>query len=120
MSEIKPFIQKLKQIPARVQRAKVLKLGKKLLIKAAEMEDFLALMYKDMPESLRHARKNGMKSSFQSFKLLEQLDKLFISKDFINKMGFALIDMKKLEELLATICTTIENDEMKIKSILNK
>ncbi len=118
MSDIKAFIQKLKQIPGRVMRAKVCTIGKKMLIKTQEIEDFLALMYKDMPEALRHARKSGMKTSFQSFKLLEQLDKLFISKNFLNKMGYALINVKELESLLATICTTVENDEMKIKAIL--
>ena len=112
------FIQKLNKLPERVLRNKVCYVSKKMLVKTADIKDFLTYIYKDMPESLRLARKKGMKSSFQSLKLLEQLDKIFISKSFLNKMGLTLVNIQDLKEQIKEISAVIKNDEIKIQSIL--
>ncbi len=118
MSESEAFIKKIKQVPNRILRSKVFGLGSLILVETKDITDYLALAYKDMPEALRYARKNGMRASFQSLKMLENLDKLFISKTFLNSMGLAYISQKKLKELVDEICATIKSDEEKIKTIM--
>ncbi len=117
-TKVEEFITKIRHIPDRVIRAKICCIGKNLLIKADDVADYLALIYKDMPEALRYARKRGMKASFPSFQYLEQLDKLFINKTFLNSLGLSLINMKELDILLNQICQTIADDERKINTIL--
>ncbi len=112
------FIQKLNQLPDRVLKNKFFYFSKNILVKTADIEDFLTYIYKDMPESLRLARKKGMKTSFKSFKLLEQLDKIFISKSFLNKMGLAIVNIEELNEHIKLISRTIKEDEIKIQTIL--
>ena len=118
MLSVIEFINKLEQIPVRVKRAKICMIGKKLLIRSGDIADYLAVVYKDMPDALRYARKRGMKASFPSFQYLEQLDKLFINTSFLNRIGLALINMKELDILLNQIQKTISDDEVKINAIL--
>ncbi len=112
------FIEKIKQLPNRVRKNKICYIGKKMLVKTGDINDYLTLTYKDMPENLRIARKRGMKASFPSFKILEQLDQIFMSQSFINKLGLALVSLKDLDIIIKQIALTIKEDEIKIQAIL--
>ncbi len=119
MANVDDFIRKLKQIPNKVKQEKVFVFGPgRFLVKTKNIEDFLAVVYKAMPDGLRLSRKNKMKTSFPSLGLLDRLDKLFLSKSFLNKMGLAVIDMNALEDLLKKLCAQIADDEMKLKSMI--
>lgn len=117
-AEVKDFVSKILQIPTRVNQNKIFKLGNLIIIKCSIVSDYLSVVYKSMPTSLRAARKRGMRASFRSFLLLDRLDKMFLSKNFPNNIGYAFIRMKELEELIKELAKLVPSDDDKLQKIL--
>lgn len=117
-TEVRDFVSKILQIPTRVNQNKVFKLGDLVLLKCSVITDYLSVVYKSMPTSMRTARKKGMRASFRSFLLLDRLDKMFLSKKFPNNIGYAFIVMKELEELIDELAKMIPSDDDKLQKIL--
>ena len=117
-TEVRDFVSKILQIPTRVNQNKVFKLGDLVLLKCSVITDYLSVVYKSMPTSMRTARKKGMRASFRSFLLLDRLDKMFLSKKFPNNIGYAFIVMKELEELIDELVKMIPSDDDKLQKIL--
>lgn len=116
--DIKAFIDKLLQIPTRVRQGKICALGSLYFVKCSVIADYLSVVYKIMPTSLRTARKKGMRMSYKSFMYLDRLDKMFLSKTFPNNVGYAIVNMRELQVLLDDLCKLLPKDDAKLQQIL--
>ena len=112
------FIDKLRLLPVKVQQYKVFQMGNIIIVKVQGMADYLSVIYKLMPDTMRTAKKKGMKMSFRSFKYMDEIDKMFLSKGFLQNMGYSIVKKRQFEELVRELCETVPSDETKLKSIL--
>ena len=117
-TQTKEFIEKLQLLPKKVMQYKELALGNYIFVKTPGMTDFLSVVYKHMPDIMREARKKGMRLSFKSFQILDKIDRMFLAKDFMHNMGYAVVKKREFEALVKDLCNLIPEDEEKLKRIL--
>lgn len=115
--ECKDFIEKLQQLPNRIEREKLFHIGGTYFVKTKNIIDFLVVTYKLLPEDLRDARKKGKITQYQSFRLFETLDKIFMGKSFLNKNGIAIVKKKKVLATIENICQVLPKDENKMNAL---
>jgi len=115
--ECAEFIEKLKQLPNRIEREKLFNMGDTYFVKTKNIIDFMVVTYKLLPEGLRDARKKGKITQYQSFRLFESLDKIFMGKGFLNKNGIAIVKKKQVIITIENICQALPKDENKMNAL---
>ena len=116
--DTKDFINKLRALPAKAEQYKAFGLGDLLFVKSQGMIDYLSVVYKSMPEEMRAARKKGMRSSFRTFRYLDEIDKMFLSKGFLQEMGYSLVKRKEFEAFVKDLCSLVSDDGKKLMNML--
>lgn len=114
-----PFIERMKQVPGRIEFATVMKFGDLVLIKAKPVMDLLIVAQNVLPESLKVAKRKGLKSSFQTFKTLVQIEKMVSKNSFLSFLGLAYLDKKQFGYLIKEACEYVKMDMDKAAAILD-
>ena len=112
------FVERMKQVPNRIDQATIFKFGELVLVKAKPIMDLLIVAQNVMPESLRVAKRKGLKSSFQTFKSLTQIEKMITKSSFLSALGLAYFDKKQLGYLIKEACDYVKMDMDKAEALL--
>ena len=115
--ECTEFINKLTQLPSRIERESLFHLGNIYFVKTKNIVDFLVVTYKLLPEDLRDARKKRKLTQYQSFKFFDSIDKMFMGKSLLNNCGLAIIKKQKIQNIVTIVCNVLPNDENKMLAL---
>jgi len=112
------FIERMQQIPRRIEDATVMRFGELVLIQAKPVMDLLIVAQNVLPESLKVAKRKGLKSSFETFKTLVLIEKTITRSSFLSFLGLAYFDKKQLGYLIKEACEYVKMDMDKAAAIL--
>ena len=112
------FIERMKQLPNRIEQATIFKFGELVLVKAKPIIDLLIVAQNMLPESLKIAKRKGLKSSFETFKTLVLIEKTITRSSFLSTLGLAYFDKRQLGYLIKEACDYVKMDMDKAEALL--